>query len=146
MNQRILLENDITEIKRLTRAISAFGRANRLSRQTLLDIRLIFEEIVTNIIKYGYDDTDIHVIEVKLAAGKDAMEFEIVDDARPFNPLEHPDAEPGAPLVEQKIGGAGLHLVKHLTEAATYENRDGKNRLRFEKTYAKGERWNLQLP
>jgi len=139
-NHHLRLKNDLAEIQRLEESLAAFGSANGLPRETLLDLHLIFEEILTNIIKYGYDDDHEHFIDIDMVAGNDAMLFEIVDDGRPFNPLEKPAPDLDTPLMERPIGGLGLHLVRHLTDAIHYVAKGGKNILRFTKKHARRDR------
>lgn len=137
MNHHIRLKNDLAELQRLEAALEDFGNANGLPRETLLDLQLIFEEILTNIVKYGYDDEAEHLIDIDMVAGKDAMTFEIVDDGRPFNPLAKPAPDLGTPLMERPIGGLGLHLVRSLTDSIHYLAQGGNNILRFTKHYGR---------
>ena len=53
------------------------------------------EELVTNCIKYGYDDSAEHAIEVLLSIAEQLLTFEIIDDGRAFDPSAVP-LGPGA--------------------------------------------------
>jgi len=133
LNHHVRLKNDLAEIRRLAVQVETFGNANGLSRDTIYDLQLIFEEILTNTIKYGYDDRDAHFIDIDMMAGADSMTFEITDDGRPFNPLATPDPDLETPLMERPIGGLGLYLVRQLTDSIAYTAKEGKNSLRFTK-------------
>jgi anti-sigma regulatory factor (Ser/Thr protein kinase) len=87
---------------------------------------LTFEEIVTNIMKYGYADDREHGIAVSLDVRHDAIVMTFEDDGVAFNPLEHP--EPAHP--NTAIGGRGLVLLRIAARDIDYERTpDGRNRL-----------------
>ena len=60
---------------------------------------LVFEEVVTNIIKHGYTDDGEHDVEVWLDVRGDGIVLTFEDDGLPFNPLDGPaaDAAPAQP-------------------------------------------------
>lgn len=92
-------------------------------------VRLTIEELLTNIIKYGYEDSAEHLIYLDFALGPPAT-LRIEDDGRPFDPtLSAPVPDLDAPIAERPIGGLGLHLIRAQTAAMRYARRDGINRL-----------------
>lgn len=94
-------------------------RAERVPEATVLDLRLVAEEVLTNVAKYGHDDTEAHLARIGLTLGPDEVTLEFRDDGRPFDPLQ-PPAEPPAPGGERSIGGLGLTLVRALVDDAAY--------------------------
>ena len=90
---------------------------------------LAIEEIVTNCIKYGYDDSNDHTIDVVLTVNDRALRIEVIDDGQPFNPLEAPEPDTSLAMADRPIGGLGIHLLRGLADEATYERRDRTNRL-----------------
>ena len=95
-------------------------------------VSLAIEELVTNCIKYGYQDANGHTIDFLLSVDEGVLSLEVVDDGNPFNPLtlrvpicRSPEKRP--------IGGLGLHLLRELADEMRYERRDGTNRLRLTK-------------
>jgi len=100
-------------------------------------IELSLDELLTNIISYGYNDNDSHLITVDLwLEGEDDSKFVIirlVDDGVKFNPLEKKEVDLDLPLEEKQIGGLGIHLVKKLMDELHYERREDKNVLTLKK-------------
>ena len=56
----------------------------------------------------------------------------VTDRAPTYNPLLRPEVDTTLPLDERPIGGLGVHLVKRLMDATSYERRDGQNILTME--------------
>jgi serine/threonine-protein kinase RsbW len=57
----------------------------------------------------------------------------IEDDGIPFNPLEKKDPEIPAELIDVKIGGLGINIVRKLMDDIRYERKQDKNRLMLKK-------------
>jgi len=101
-----------------------------VSRRARYWTELVFEEIVTNIVRYGYTDERAHEIEVRLTCGSDAIVLIVEDDGRPFDPLQRPDPIRPSTLEDTAVGGLGIPLVRQAATALQYERTtDGKNRL-----------------
>ena len=96
---------------------------------------LIVEELVTNTIKYGYDDDARHFIDVTVDFQEGRLSIEIRDDGHEFNPLlqESPDTTLSAE--ERQIGGLGIHLVREMTDDVRYERRGHENVVIATKTF-----------
>ncbi|MBK1720256.1 ATP-binding protein [Thiocystis violacea] len=91
--------------------------------------RLVLEELLTNTLKYGYDDSDAHPLRVDFGLGPPAT-LRIEDDGHPFDPTARAPAPVLDAAVEDRpIGGLGLHLVRSLTASLRYARHDGLNRL-----------------
>lgn len=100
-------------------------------RQEIEDkANLIFEEIVTNIIRYAFDDRDEHPIEIKLRRDPDTLTFEFIDEGRPFDPRNAKKHREPETLETATVGGRGLFLVNNAAKGVDYERTaDGRNRL-----------------
>ena len=89
----------------------------------------MLEELVTNTIKYGYSDDDVHYIRVVVRIGPPAT-MVIEDDGQPFNPLlDAPAPDLDAVTEERPIGGLGLHMVKTMAKSLAYRREGEINRL-----------------
>ena len=95
---------------------------------------LAIEEFTTNSIKYGYDDTEEHLIEVNLSLSSDELVLTIVDDGRAFNPLEAPEPKISTPVEDRPVGGLGIYLVRKMSDQMEYAREGGKNRLTLHKS------------
>lgn len=127
------LQNRLLELDRVAEAVEAFGEAHGLSPKLRFQIRLVLDELVTNIISYGYPDGGEHGIEVAMRQDGGRLLFVLTDDARPFDPLcaRAPDLESEAE--QRRIGGLGIHLARVIMDRAAYERVGNLNRLILEK-------------
>ncbi len=98
-------------------------------------LTLAMEELVTNIIKYGYDDGDEHVIRIEIEDAADTAELRIEDDGHEFDPIQGPPPAFDRPLEDRPVGGLGLHLVKEMAHSMEYkrDNRRNKVKVIFQK-------------
>lgn len=96
---------------------------------------LAIEEFVTNSIKYGYDDSNEHFIEVQLSLGSGELVLVITDDGHAFNPLEAPEPQTNLAVDDRPIGGLGIYLVRKMSDQMEYAREDNKNRLRLRKAF-----------
>jgi len=111
-------------------AAEAWLQRHGAGPRTVFLIQLAIEELVTNCIKYAYDDAAGHTIAIALALDGPSLTMTVVDDGRPFNPLTVPPPDLASPIEDRPIGGLGLHLVREMAAGAiAYQRLNGKNRL-----------------
>ncbi|MBM3546286.1 MAG: ATP-binding protein [Alphaproteobacteria bacterium] len=128
----ISLKNDLPEIHRLAEAVDAFFSDQGLPDGLSYKFNLAFDEIITNIVSYGYDDAEEHKIEVRIALKDGLVEAEVVDDARAFDPLsEAKEPDVTAELEDRPIGGLGIFFVKEMMDEVRYKRENGYNHLYF---------------
>jgi anti-sigma regulatory factor (Ser/Thr protein kinase) len=127
------LKNDLTEIVRMSQIIDEFCASNKLPPDTVFALNLSLEEILANVIAYGYDDHNEHVINVRMNLHQGQVYIEVEDDGKPFNPLEVDAPDIDKPLEERPIGGLGIHLVKNHMDSLQYKRKDETNLLIMKK-------------
>jgi len=135
----IALKNDLNEVTRLADELQAFADGHGISQGTLFALNLALEELVTNIISYGFSDAGEHVISVTLDLDGRTLHVRIEDDANAFNPLERETPDLDAPLEERTVGGLGVHLVRKLMDDVRYERVGARNVLSMRKHMTAGE-------
>lgn len=136
-NLVVLVKNDLEEIGRLAEQVEAFGELIGMSMKEIFEVNMSMDEIITNIISYGYDDGGEHQILVEITRDRKTLSILIEDDAKAFNPLaDAPEADTESSLEDRKIGGLGIHLVKTVMNDVTYSWRNGRNRLVMKKELA----------
>jgi len=91
-----------------------FWQCHRLPSKVLFEMNLALEEIVANVISYGFEDKEEHRIRVGLSLEQGELRAEVEDDGIPFNPLEAPSPDTEGPLTERAVGGLGIHVVRNL--------------------------------
>ncbi len=97
----IVLLNRIEELPRLQQALYAFAEKHGLARKVLLKLNLILEELVTNVIRHGYEDDAEHQITIGLALDAGRLRIEVEDDGRHFDPRDVPPPDIEASLQER---------------------------------------------
>jgi anti-sigma regulatory factor (Ser/Thr protein kinase) len=112
--------------------LEAALRAGRVPEEAVLDLRLVAEELLTNVAKYAHADEGEHWVRVRLELLADEVTLEFTDDGRPFDPLAAGPLEL-APGGERPIGGLGLELVRSLVDAAEYARLGSENVLTLRK-------------
>jgi anti-sigma regulatory factor (Ser/Thr protein kinase) len=123
----IEISNKLSELERLNQTLAELWRRHGLTPTVVRDLNLALEEIVTNIISYGYTDDREHVIGVNLNVQPGEVRIEVEDDGQAFNPLEAPEADITKPLAERTIGGLGIHLVRKAMDGLEYKRQGNKN-------------------
>ncbi len=129
----IKIKNKVSELKQVNETFAGFAEANKFGVKVITAISMALDEIVTNIVSYGYDDSNEHTIEINIKLDGDYVTLEIIDDSRQFNPLKIPEADTESDMDERAIGGLGLHLVKNLMDNIKYTYKNGKNCLTMKK-------------
>lgn len=123
--REIRAKNDLQEIERISQFATAFGEETGLPERIVFAMNLALEEILVNIINYGYEDGGVHEVGVSIeidAAG--ALVIEVQDDARPFDPTSMPDVDLEQSLEDRNIGGLGIHLVRTMFDDFEYHRRE----------------------
>lgn len=130
LEQCFTLRNVLSEIPALAERIEAFGVEGSLSIQHIYQLNLVLDELITNIVSYGYDDDRPHEIHLRLRAEPGRLKAILSDDGKPFNPLEEaPVAVLEGSIEDRPIGGLGIHFMRTLMDEVAYEREAGHNRL-----------------
>jgi sigma-B regulation protein RsbU (phosphoserine phosphatase) len=137
----VLLKNDLSELQRMNQIVTEFAERHGLASELVFRLTLVLEEVVTNVISYGYEDSSEHEISVRLSWKDPHIEIEIKDDGRPFNPLEAPPPDMGKPLAEKQVGGLGIHLVREMMDELEYRRENDKNLLILKGKFGRASAW-----
>jgi serine/threonine-protein kinase RsbW len=129
----IKLNNKVSELERFYQTLTEFGQHHGLAPKVVHDLNLALEEILTNIISYGYTDNREHEIKVRLSVQPGEVKAEVEDDGQPFNPLEAPEPDTTKPLEDRTTGGLGIHLVRKLMDGLEYKRQGDRNLLTITK-------------
>ena len=131
----VSFKNQLAEIERLGTILTAFAQQQGWSPQFLFETNIALEELLTNIISYGYEDEQEHTIALRLSDAINELTVEMEDDGRPFNPLEKPDPDVTLPLEEREVGGLGIYLVRQFMTDLVYQRAEGKNHIMLKKKH-----------
>lgn len=144
----IKLFNRMEELQRLNERLEEIGTDAGWPARAVLDLSLACEELVVNIVNYGFPTGGEHCIDVTIHASPTSVEVKIEDGGVPFNPLEEQDrpAAPHLELEDRPIGGLGIFFVKRLMDDIHYEYSGGLNRFWMRKQFKPMKSHNEQLP
>ncbi len=117
----IRFKNNLSEVERLGQVVAEFAELYHLPPNLGFDIYMALEESLTNVISYGYDDSDEHEIMIRLSCQGEEVTAVVEDDGRPFNPLEAAAPDTSKPLEERPVGGLGIHLLRKLMDDVEYK-------------------------
>ena len=127
MRQSVVIRNDLKEIKTVMTAFEVFAEQNDIPMPVIMKFKIIFDELLNNIVSYGYDDEGDHEVDVKMELLGKRLTVTVSDDGIPFDPLskETPDIE--ALIEDREMGGLGIHNIRALTDEVIYQRRIDRN-------------------
>ena len=131
--------NDLCGISSAAARIDAFCVAHDLAHSISFDVTLAVDELVTNMLGYGYDDDGGHRIDIALRIEVETLTVEIADDGKAFDPLQVPEPDFSAPLEERARSGLGIYLVRKTMDTVTYRREKGRNVVTLTRRTAPGE-------
>lgn len=126
------IKNDLSELEELCQTLEDFGVSLGLSKKTLFQMKLVMEEVFTNIISYGFKDETVHLIRITISHENGMLKLRTEDDGIPFNPTEVEAPDLSCPIEDREVGGLGCYLTKRLMDNIEYKRIDNKNILTLE--------------
>ena len=123
----ISFANDMQELTHVLQVVNVFLEPRELQSKLVYAVNLILEEILVNIIKYGYDDEDSHEIEVQIGVEEEEVALTVIDDGKEFNPLTIPGPDRAKSAMDRLEEGLGLQFVRHMRNAMEYRREEDKN-------------------
>jgi anti-sigma regulatory factor (Ser/Thr protein kinase) len=121
------LANNFEELTRLMSSAEDFLRSKQVPERTVYSVNLILEEVVTNVIKYAFDDEWSHEIQLMLCLQESEITIRCEDDGPAFDPLSLPPPQFHDSITECTEGGLGIHLVRQTADSVKYMRENGKN-------------------
>ena len=110
----VSLDNKEQNASIVSEQIIAFAKEHNIPNRESQIVGLAAEEMVDNIINYGYKKNSHNYIDVNLKLFKDALLLRIRDDGVPFDPTKVEFDE------KEEYSTSGLKLIKNITDKMTY--------------------------
>lgn len=117
------LDNAIASIEIGRLALNAYLEPLACDARLLNRLEVVFEEIVSNIVRHGGGAGRILVRAEFLAereGGGPAVRLTVEDDGAAFDPLHLPEPEMTARLEDAQLGGLGIPLIRRLSRTVSY--------------------------
>jgi anti-sigma regulatory factor (Ser/Thr protein kinase) len=118
-------------LDRIIEQLADFAARERVPAPVQLDLRLVLDELLSNLAKYARREGRPPAVIVAARIANAEVTLEVADDGPPFDPLSAPPPRLDLEIGDRPIGGLGLHLVRHLTDAASYSRVAGWNVLQL---------------
>ena len=123
------VELNYREPRRVVEVFERFAAANGVSDVVVQRFCLALDEILTNVVSYGFEEGPKDPrIRVDLGLADGCLEVRIEDNGHSFNPLadaQEPDLS--LPVDQRPIGGLGIHLAKNLIQDISYRRVRDRN-------------------
>src|ERR1043165_1522865 len=113
--------------------MDTFAANHGLTAETTGQLQLAMEEMVTNVIKYGYAGEPGNRIDLEFALCSDEVVLRVKDSGPAFTPPLVAPPNLDLPPEQKKPGGLAIHLVKKMMDRLEYERVGNKNHLTIRK-------------
>jgi sigma-B regulation protein RsbU (phosphoserine phosphatase) len=123
----ITISNNIEDVQVALEAFEEFAEFCEISMPVTMKVNVVLDELLSNIVKYGFDDDKPHSIRVSLEFYGRKLMITFEDDGIPFNPFQKTPPDLTLPIEQREIGGLGIHLVRKLMDEFSYKRDVNRN-------------------
>ena len=110
----ISIDNNLNNAALVSSEIAEFCKNNNIDNRNSQMIALSAEEMISNIIVYGYKNKKQNFIDINLKKIDDSLILRIRDDGMPFDPTKYENDN------DEKYTTSGIKLVEGITNKMTY--------------------------
>jgi anti-sigma regulatory factor (Ser/Thr protein kinase) len=133
MKRHTNVPSEAVQLSVLTQFLQEFWSAADLPPAETVTFELALEEIFMNVVMHGSPVGRVPHVEVSLALCDGCLTLMIEDDGPSFDPLSLAAPDVTASLEERRVGGLGVHLVRQMMDAVSYQRLGGRNQLSMTK-------------
>lgn len=123
----ISIKNQLNQMPKVIEAFEQFGEENDLSFGVIQKFNIALDELLNNIISYGFKDNLEHDINVDVELRNERLIIILKDDGVPFNPFRNDPPDTMLSIDERNLGGLGIHIVKNLVDEYDYKRNTDLN-------------------
>jgi anti-sigma regulatory factor (Ser/Thr protein kinase) len=118
--------------------VGRVGERAGMDSAELTKLELAVDEACANVIEHAYGSDHTHEVTVKATVDCEAVQIEIVDTGRCFDPSAIEQVNLDQLISQRKSGGLGMRLIRSLMDEVQYHIVPGqKNELRMVKRLKK---------
>ena len=110
----VTLTNDMSNASLISEDLTNFALSHNVPNRESQVVGLASEEIVSNIVAYGYKNGKTNYIDINLKINEDMMLLRIRDDGKPFDPTKYEFDE------SEEYSTSGIKLIENMTDKMTY--------------------------
>jgi len=126
-NLHLVAATKLPEIERITTEFGQFADERGLAAAVSQKVSIVFDDLLSNIISYGFSDDEEHAINIDVSYLPGKLVITITDDGMPFNPFDQVGPDTSLSVEERDIGGLGVLLVKELMDEYQYQRHSNSN-------------------
>ena len=121
--------DSLKEIYDFTEAVLDAGD---IAQSIRYPVHFAMEELFTNMVKYNPENDQDIMLDV--ATDNGTISVTITDyDVDAFDVTAAREVDTTQPLAERKVGGLGLHLIRHMVDSLNYHYANRQSRITFTK-------------
>jgi len=133
IRKEIKLRNQVEELERVLQFIEEIGDDLGLDMELVMNLKLVMEEMVSNVIFYAYPKGTEGTIELSVDGDEKELTFLLSDQGYEFDPTLKADPDLDVNPAERRLGDMGIFIVKNIMDSVTYQRLEGKNLLTMKK-------------
>jgi len=132
MQARLIVQADSNAMRQVDSFVLTFIKENGIATDEGTRILILLEELLTNLIKYGYPDRlEPGRAEIMLNLNGNHLTIEFIDDGLAFDPFARPIPALDQPAETRPVGALGLLILRSLADETHYERRHQSNVIRL---------------
>ena len=115
-------------------AVEALAESNDWPTEARFHVDLVLEELVQNIVSYGFPDGRPGEFELDIDREGEDLVIVLSDNGMAFDPFSLATPDTNLPLEERSIGGLGVHFTRTLMNGYAYRRDGDRNRVELRKS------------
>lgn len=128
-----IISNNLNEISKIQQHFNTQSEKLEIDVRWIRKMNIVIDEILSNIIKYAYEEENKYKIEVIIEYfNKSKARLIFIDEGKFFNPLNYSHKKAIKNVENLEEGGLGIHLVVNLVNNIEYKRNSDKNHLYVE--------------
>jgi serine/threonine-protein kinase RsbW len=133
IRKEIKVKNQVNELEHVLQFIEEIGDELGIDMELVMNLKLVMEEMVTNVIFYAYPKGTEGTIELSVDGDEKELTFLLSDQGQEFDPTLKTDPDLDVNPAERRLGDMGIFIVKNIMDSVTYQRLEGKNLLTMKK-------------
>ncbi len=134
----IMYPAQLTYLHNILEQVDQYLMMKNCSPEFISETDLIIEELFTNTVNYAYDHSTHDPVCIFVLDEDDGiLKIKRIDYGLPFDPTMAKRPDTHLSYKERKIGGLGMHLIRHYTSAIKYKRKRDRNILTLYRTIRK---------
>jgi anti-sigma regulatory factor (Ser/Thr protein kinase) len=118
----------ISALEEIFADLDEFISENRVNGSAAFVLKLVVEELFTNLLRHNVGGLDHISLDIALEEGKMRVVLEDFE-VEPFDVATVKPADINSPLEARRVGGLGIHIVRNYVSDLNYEYLEGTLRV-----------------